>query len=169
VDRVTPSPTSVAVKALQPADGSILARAMRRRSTPRKFEVKSSSTNITAVRLEQLNDPTCAGWSWRSIYGTLALTEFKLDVGPADVPQNGGDQIASATADVSPAEKDLESILTTKRIAPGNRADWVRDRPQTIRLWSVDIGPGRSNVPRQAVFVLDKQSALTAGRYSSSS
>src|SRR6185312_12020504 len=67
------------------ADGSILAQGYAPTKHTTEFEVATSLSNITAVRLELLNDPNLPlGGPGRSIYGACALTEFKLDAAPAD-------------------------------------------------------------------------------------
>ena len=85
------------------------------------------------MRLELLNDPNLPlGGPGRSIYGTCALTEFRLEAGPADDSAKMAEvKIAAATADVNPPEKELESIFDDKNEqAPRHRADRVCHRPQ---------------------------------------
>ena len=141
------------------ADGSILAQGYAPTKHTTEFEVKTNVENITAVRLELLNDPNLPlGGPGRSIYGTCALTEFKLDAGPADGSAKMAEvKIVSATADVNPAEKELGSIFDdkkNKRRVTGP-IEYAIDRKDET-AWGIDIGPGRSNVPRKAVFVLEK-------------
>src|SRR5262249_32321031 len=98
-------------------DGSILAQGYAPTKHTTEFDVKTSAVNITAVRLELLNDPNLPlGGPGRSIYGTLALTEFRLDAGPADGSAEMAEaKIASATADVNPSEKELGTIFDDKK------------------------------------------------------
>jgi hypothetical protein len=148
------------------ADGSILAQGYAPTKHTTEFEVKSNAENITAVRLELLNDPNLPlGGPGRSIYGTCALTEFKLDAGPLDGSAKMAEvKIASATADVNPNEHELESIFDdkkNKRRITGP-IEYAIDRKDDT-AWGIDIGPGRSNVPRKAVFVLEKPISFAGG------
>jgi hypothetical protein len=141
------------------ADGSILAQGYAPTKHTTDFEVTTTVENISAVRLELLNDPNLPlGGPGRSIRGACALTEFKLEAGPADESAKLAEvKIVSATADVNPPEKDLDSIFddkTKKHRVTGPIAYAIDRKDETA--WSIDIGPGRSNVPRKAVFVLEK-------------
>ena len=67
------------------ADGSILAQGYAPTKHTVKMKVKTDAHNITAFRLELLTDPTLPlGGPGRSIYGTAALTEFKVEVAAAE-------------------------------------------------------------------------------------
>ena len=126
-------------------DGSILAQGYAPTKHTTEFEIETNAENITAVRLELLNDPNLPlGGPGRSIYGTCALTEFKLDAGPADGSAKMAEvKIASATADVNPEEKTLGSIFDdkkNKRRVTGP-IDYAIDRKDDT-AWSIDIGPG---------------------------
>src|SRR6185503_5307966 len=85
------------------ADGSILAQGYAPTKHTTEFEVKTTGENITAVQLELLNDPNLPlGGPGRSIYGTCALTEFRVEAGPADGSAKMAEvKIVSATADVN--------------------------------------------------------------------
>lgn len=147
-------------------DGSILAQGYAPTKHTTEFEIKTDLANITAIRLELLNDPNLPlGGPGRSIYGACALTEFKLDAGPADGSAKPSDvKIASATADVNPPEKELESIFDdkkNKRRVTGPIGYAIDRKDETA--WSTDNGPGRRNVPRKAVFNLEKPVSFAAG------
>jgi hypothetical protein len=148
------------------ADGSILAQGYAPTKHTTEFEVQTNAENIAAVRLELLNDPNLPlGGPGRSIYGTCALTEFRLDAGPADGSTKMAEvKIASATADVNPSEKELGTIFDDKKNKRrvSGPIEYAIDRKDDT-AWTTDIGPGRSNVPRRAVFVLDKPIGFAGG------
>ena len=140
-------------------DGSILAQGYAPTKHTTEFPVKVDSGKVTAVRLELLNDPNLPlNGPGRSIKGLFALTEFRVLAGPADksapLKEIG---IAKATADVNPPDKELESTFddrsNRKRIT--GPISYAIDRKEET-AWRIDLGAGRSNVPRQAVFVFDK-------------
>jgi mono/diheme cytochrome c family protein len=140
-------------------DGSILAAGYSPVNTTSEFAVDVKEPKISAIRLEFLNDPNLPhGGPGRSIYGTFALTEFWVDVAPTDKPTEWKNlKLASATADVNPPEDLLDPNFDDRS---GHRRvtgpiDFARDGNNDT-AWTVDIGGGRSNVPRKAVFVFEK-------------
>jgi hypothetical protein len=148
-------------------DGSVLAEgyAPTMHTTDFTVELKSPA-KITAVRLELLNDPNLPrGGPGRSIYGLCALTEFRVKEESLDgsvKPHNV--KVVRATADVNPPTEPLESIFDNKS---GERrvtgaVDFAIDGDNKT-AWGLDIGPERSNVPHQAVFVLEKPIEVKAG------
>src|SRR4029079_746957 len=69
-----------------------------------------------------------------------------------------------ATADVNPEKADLEKTFsdkTDKHRTTGPIAYAIDG--DDLTAWSMDIGPGRSNVPHNAVFVLEKPIEFPAG------
>ena len=73
-------------------------------------------------------------------------------------------KFVKATADVNPPEPPLEPIFDDQR---GRRRvtgpiDYAIDGKDET-AWGIDAGPGRRNLPRNAVFVLDKPVAFPAG------
>ena len=82
-------------------DGSLLAQGYAPTKHRVKLTVKTEVQNITAFRLELLNDPNLPmGGPGRSIKGTGALTEFEVEAAPADAPDKITKiKIAKATAD----------------------------------------------------------------------
>lgn len=148
------------------ADGSILAAGYAPTKHQTEFSVKIDAGDVAAVRLELLNDPSLPlGGPGRSIFGTCALTEFKLEAGPADGSEKMQEvKLASATADVNPSEKELDPIYfdkTDRRRVTGG-VEFAIDRKDET-AWGIDVGPGRRNVPRKAVFVLEKPLSFTGG------
>jgi hypothetical protein len=95
----------------------------------------------------------------------LALSEFKLDASPADdSAKPEAIKLASATSDVNPPEKELGTIFDDKKKArrvTGPIEYALDEKNETA--WTIDIGPGRSNVPRKAVFSLEKPVSFAGG------
>ena len=148
------------------ADGSVLAQGYAPTKHTTDFTVRTDLPAITAVRLELLNDPNLPlGGPGRSIKGLFALTEFRVEAAPADNPkQKKQVKIVRATADVNPRERELEPIFndrTKRRRVTGPIEYAIDGKDQTA--WGIDIGPGRSNVPRKAVFVFDKPVSFPKG------
>src|SRR5262249_12141612 len=136
---------------------------------PTKHRLKLSfkiDAPITAFRLELLNDPNLPrGGPGRSIWGTSALTEFEVESAPADAPDKTTPvKIASATADVNPAEAVLDPIFddkTNRRRTTGKVEFAIDGKDETA--WSIDVGPGLRNQPRKAVFVTESPAGVAGG------
>jgi mono/diheme cytochrome c family protein len=136
-------------------DGSFLAQGY----APTKHTVKLWVTNelqdITAFRLELLTDPNlpCNG-PGRSFKGTCALTEFKVEAMDAGHPTNKVSvKFAKATADYEQTETPLEPNFydkTDKKRVTGPAKFAIDGKEDTA--WGIDIGPGRRNQERKAVF-----------------
>jgi hypothetical protein len=140
-------------------DGSVLAAGYAPTKHTTEFTAKTDLPEVTAVRLELLNDPNLPrGGPGRSIYGLFALTEFKVVAAPADGSAGAKEiKIASVTADVSPAEKPLASTFddrSKKARVTGPIGYAIDGNNETA--WTTDVGGGRSNVPRKAVFVFEQ-------------
>ncbi len=140
-------------------DGSFLAQGYAPTKHRVKLTVKTPLEAVTGFRLELLNDPNLPrGGPGRSILGTGALTEFEVEAAPADGSAKPEKiKIVAATADAEVAERPLEAIFadkSNKKRIVGPVAFAIDGKDETA--WSVDIGPGRRNVPRKAVFVPEK-------------
>ena len=127
---------------------------------------EAGGSTVAAVRLELLNDPNLPlDGPGRSSKGLFALTEFHLEAAPADKPvQKTEVKIKSATSDVNPPEQELEPIFddhSHRRRVTGPIAYAIDRKDETA--WGIDAGPGRRNVPRNAVFVLEKPVSFPAG------
>lgn len=161
-------------KALRQKDGSILAQGYAPTKSHVKFKVvfspatgatQPSLQTITAFRLELLNDPNLPAYGpGRSQKGTAALTEFT-----AEIMVNGQLtplKFSSATADfgepenspLEPFARDKESEKDKRVTGPVSYA--IDGKADTA--WGIDAGPGRRNVPRKAVFVLEKPLTVAA-------
>jgi hypothetical protein len=147
-------------------DGSILAQGYAPTKHTTTFTAKTDLKTITAVRLELLNDPNLPlGGPGRSIYGSCALTELKVSAAPTDgSAKTQQRKIVRATADVNPAEKRLAAIFDDKggkRRVTGPVQYAIDGKNETA--WGIDLGPGRNNLPRKAVFVLEKPVSFPKG------
>ncbi len=134
-------------------DGSVLAEGYAPTKSGDTYPAKlPAGEPITAVRLELLTDPTLPhGGPGRAVTGMFALTEFKVLVNGVEV------KVASATSDADAPVQPLAKLYDDKSKKPrtvGPVAYAIDGNNDTA--WSVDVGPGRRNVPRQAVFVLEK-------------
>ncbi len=147
-------------------DGSILAQGFAPPKHTVRMSVKAGLAPITAFRLELLMDPNLPrGGPGRSVKGTMALTEFAVEAAPADAPDKMARvQLVKATADVNPPETPLEPIFddrsTTKRVT-GPVGFAIDGKSETA--WGIDVGPGRRNQPRKAVFTAEKPIAFPQG------
>jgi mono/diheme cytochrome c family protein len=113
---------------------------------------------ITAFRLELLNDPNLPAYGpGRSIQGLAALTEFTAEV------KIGGKltplKFIKATADFG--EPENTPLVSYARNKESDKDDRVTG-PVTYAIdgdaktaWGINAGPGRRNVARKAVFVLE--------------
>jgi hypothetical protein len=140
-------------------DGSFLAQGYAPTKHTVKMKVKTDVQGIMAFRLELLTDPSLPlGGPGRSIYGTAALTEFKVEAAPANEPKkNQKVKFVKATADFNPPEKVLESIYddkSGKKRVTGPVGYAIDGKSETA--WGTDAGPGRRNQPRKAVFNAEK-------------
>ena len=117
--------------------------------------VKTSMTDIRAFRLELLTDPNLPlGGPGRSIKGTGALTEFKVDAASANAPEKAvAVKIAHATADLNMPEAPLDAMFydkSNKKRVTGPIEFAIDGKDETS--WGTDAGPGLRNQPRKAVF-----------------
>jgi hypothetical protein len=147
-------------------DGSVVAAGYAPTSMTSEFSADAKLPKITAVRLELLNDPNLPhGGPGRSIFGTCGLTEFQVDAAPLDNPKEVTSlKFVGVTADVNPPERELDKIFDdrSKRRRVTGPIEYANDGNE-LTAWGIDIGPGRSNVPRKAVFVLEKPLEFAQG------
>jgi hypothetical protein len=147
-------------------DSSILAAGYAPTRDTTEFTADAKLPKITAVRLELLNDPNLPhGGPGRSIYGACALTEFRVEAVSVDHPDKPQTiKISKATADVNPPQRDLDKVFddkSGKRRVTGP-ATFAADGDHAT-AWSIDNGPGRSNLPRKAVFTFEKPLEIAGG------
>ena len=131
------------------------------------MEATTDIQNITAFRLELLTDPNLPrGGPGRSKYGAGALTEFTVRAAPVDDPE-AKEHIwfSQATADVNPPERELDPKDLPHKEGihrfTGPIAFAIDGCDETA--WTFDVGAGRSNRPRKAVFVAAKPVAYPNG------
>jgi hypothetical protein len=145
-------------KYLPQPDGSFLAQGYAPTKHTVHFTVRVEQ-EITAFQIELLTDPNLPrGGPGRSIEGTGALSEFEVKVAPADDPGKlHKGKFAKATADVEMPTTPLKTIYddrSGKKRLLGPVSFAIDGKPDTA--WGIDVGPGRRNVPRKAVFTLEK-------------
>jgi len=147
-------------------DGSFLASGYAPTKHRVKMTVKTDLQNITAFRLELLNDPNLPrGGPGRSPKGTAALTEFEVESASADTPTKTETvKIARATADIALPETPLDAIFDdkTNRNRVTGPVEYAIDGKEET-AWGIDAGPGRRNQPRKAVFTAEKPIANPHG------
>ena len=135
-------------------DGSILAAGYGPTKHTTEFTADITGPEIRALRLELMTDPNLpCGGPGRSIYGTCALSEMHVDATPLD-GSTGPVRLkfAKATADVNPPERDLQEAFDDRSGARRvvGPIEFANDE-NPLTAWTVEIGPGRSNVSRKAV------------------
>jgi hypothetical protein len=140
-------------------DGSFLAQGYAPTKHKVQMTVKTDVKDVTAFRVELLNDPNLPlGGPGRSLKGTGALTEFAVEAAPADDPKKFEKiKFVKATADVNPPETPLDPIYddkSKKRRVTGPASFAIDGKDETA--WGIDVGPGRRNQPRKAVFLAEK-------------
>ena len=156
---VRPDPdTSGGEKHLPLDDGSILAQGYAPTKHTVQMTAHADAGPITAFRLELLTDPNLPlSGPGRSIWGTAALSEFVVEVAPASAPEKRQKiKFRAATADVNPPEAPLAAVFddrSGKRRVTGPIGFAIDGNSDTA--WCTDIGPGRRNQPRKAVFVAE--------------
>jgi len=155
-------------KALRQADGSILAQGYAPTKSDVKFVVKpfQQALKISAFRLELMNDPNLPAYGpGRSQKGTAALTEFSatLTIDGKATPM----KFSRATADFGEPENTplaqfaLDQDTAKDKRVTGPIAYAIDGKADTA--WGINAGPGRRNVPRNAVFVLEQPIEVKTG------
>ena len=139
------------------SDGSVLAQGYAPTKHTTTFSCTTELKTLTGFRLELLLDSNLPhGGPGRAVDGLCAITEFQVDVAPMSDPgKTKGVKFIAASADFSPQQdKELAKIFydktDKKRITGSIEKAFDGDN---LTAWSIDAGPGRSNVPRNAVFV----------------
>ena len=147
-------------------DGSLLAEGYAPTKFTQWFRVTNNLSGVTAFRLELLTDPNLPyGGPGRSFMGTCALSEFSVE---ATDPQHPANKVnvkwAGASADVNPPESQLAANFydkSTNNRATGPIGFAMDGKGDTA--WGIDVGPGRRNQERKAVFVAEKPVGFAGG------
>jgi hypothetical protein len=139
-------------------DGSLLAQGYAPTKHTVKLTASTQMKDIRAFRLELMNDPNLPlGGPGRSIKGTGALTEFKVEAAPAESPEKPVRiSISHASADINLPEAPLEAMFfdkSNKHRVSGPIEFAIDGKDETS--WGFDAGPGLRNLPRKAVFNSD--------------
>ncbi len=149
-------------------DGSWLACGYAPTTMTQWFRTTNDLSDITAFRLELLTDPNLPyGGPGRAFNGTCALSEFMVEA--TDAAQKTNKTKAKwkeATADVDQPERALESNFynkTTNSRPTGPIKFAIDGNANTA--WGINVGPGRRNQDRKAVFVTEKPIGFTNGTY----
>lgn len=147
-------------------DGSFLQQGYAPTKHRVKMTIKTEVPNITAFRLELLNDPNLpANGPGRSILGTGALTEFEVETAPTSDPKKITKvKFTRATADINLPEKEILPMYfdkSNRRRVEGPIEYAIDGNDDTA--WGHDAGPVFRNLPRKAVFVADKPIANEGG------
>jgi hypothetical protein len=146
-------------------DGSFLAQGYAPTKHTVIMRAKTNLRGVTAFRLELLNDPNLPlGGPGRSVKGTGALSEFRVEAASAAGGKAEKVKFVKATADVNPPEAPLDRMFDDKssNVRVTGPASFAIDGKNDT-AWSFDIGPGRRNQPRKAVFVAEKPIAHENG------
>ncbi len=141
-------------------DRSILADGYAPTRSMVSPEGRLEPGTVRAFRLELLTDPRLPlGGPGRSFRGTAALTEFTVEYARESRPEAWQKiELSKATADVNPPVSWLDPFLFPDK---DNRRRVLGDIGFAVdgfemSAWLVDGGPGRRNMPRKAVFQLEK-------------
>ncbi len=136
-------------------DGSFRAAGYAPTKHTGKFTAKVDLPRITAIKLELMNDSNLPAFGpGRSLWGTCALTDFKVEAG---TKERKPVKITRVSADFEQAETPLEAYYddrSGKKRVVGPASYAIDGKDETA--WGIDAGPGRRNVPHEAVFVLEK-------------
>ena len=139
-------------------DGSIITKGYSPARSTERFEMTTNRKRIGSLRLELMLDPYLAyGGPGRSIDGTVAISEVKLQVG------GSSEQLKpvvweSATADFESRKRETD---TSKYPIKGDKPDDRSEGPISYisdgdvkTAWTNEQGPGRNNQPRVVVLNL---------------
>ena len=143
-------------------DGSVLAQGYAPTKHTTEFTSDTKLSSLSGFRLELLNDGNLPhGGPGRSVDGLSALTEFQVKVRPlgsnGDVDAGRAEitvKLVRALSDVNPPERELASLYNdkSKKRRVTGPIEFAIDG-DNLTAWGQNIGGGRSNVPREAVFI----------------
>jgi hypothetical protein len=124
-------------------DRSIVASGRNAESTTYTVRTRTAGTNLTALRLEALPDPSLPrGGPGRDAYGHFRLTGIRVEVAPASNPR--------ATRPVAIADVKVDDsayAFEARELVGGASAGYARKRG----AWAVNAMRDTERLPRQAV------------------
>ncbi len=143
-------------------DRSLLAGGHRFSGGTWRVKVRNVLTNVAAVRLEVLtNGNLPMHGPGRSRDGSFALREFRLKIAPVNQPTNQTTlKFERTSADISAAQRPEGDVVKDKDFA-GPIGFAIDGNEKTS--WSIDLGPGRRNAARKAVFNLSTNAGFAEG------
>ena len=149
-------------------DGSWLACGYAPTKFTQWFRVTNEVSGVTAFRLELITDPNLPyGGPGRAFNGTCALSEFYVEAMDAKFPTNKVKvKWKEATADVEQPVRELEKNFDDKNTnsrTTGPIKFAIDGNDKTA--WGINVGPGRRNQDRKAVFVASEPAGFTNGTY----
>jgi mono/diheme cytochrome c family protein len=148
-------------------DGSWLACGYAPTKMTQWFRVTNDVSEVTAFRLELLNDPNLPyGGPGRAFNGTCALSDFFVEATDLKSTNKVKVKWSEATADYNQPERPLAANFydkTTNSRVTGPISMAIDGKGDTA--WGIDAGPGRRNQDRKAVFVASKPIGFTNGTY----
>jgi len=149
-------------------DGSWLACGYAPTKMTQWFRATNDVDGVTAFQVELLTDPNLPyGGPGRAFNGTCALSEFNVEAMDAKFPTNKVKvKWKEATADVEQAVRPLATNFfdkSTNSRTTGPIKMAIDGDGNTA--WGIDVGPGRRNQDRKAVFVAEKPVGFTNGTY----
>ncbi len=149
-------------------DGSLLACGYAPTKMTQWFRTTNDLGGVTAFRLELLTDPDLPyGGPGRAFNGTCALSEFLVEAIDAKAPTNKMKvKWKLATADVEQPVRPLAMNFydKTTNSRPTGPIKMAIDGDGST-AWGIDVGPGRRNQERKAVFLAEKPAGFTNGTY----
>ena len=131
------------------------------------MSVKTDVAPITAFRLELLNDPNLPLGGPGPVDqgdGGARPSSGSRPRRPTARASRSTVKFSRATADVNPPETPLEPIFddkSGKKRVTGPIGFAIDGKDETA--WGIDVGPGRRNQPRKAVFTAEKPIAFPGG------
>jgi mono/diheme cytochrome c family protein len=149
-------------------DGSWLACGYAPTKMTQWFRITNDLNDVTGFRIELLTDPNLPyGGPGRAFNGTCALSEFLVEAMDSKQPTNKVKvKWKEATADVEQPERKLEANFydkSTNSRSTGPIKFAIDGNDKTA--WGINVGPGRRNQDRKAVFVAGKPVGFTNGTY----
>jgi hypothetical protein len=149
-------------------DGSYLACGYAPTKMTQWFRITNDLNDVTGFRVELLTDPNLpyAG-PGRAFNGTCALSEFMVEAMDAkQITNKVKVKWKEATADVEQPVRKLETNFydkSTNSRSTGPIKFAIDGNDKTA--WGINVGAGRRNQDRKAVFVAEKPVGFTNGTY----